>query len=147
MGNVTVSSNADEVMHKLRTQLKKAVRVIGGTAESHAKEYCPVDTGLLRNSIISVVAGESPQVVMYRNNPVSAGGQRNDTVIGTYSGQAPAETDPDVATVYVGTNVHYAPYQELGAPSINLPAQPYLRPAFENHKSEYEQILRLYLRI
>ena len=44
-------------------------------------------------------------------------------------------------TVVVGTNVKYAPYQELGAPNAHVPAHPYIRPAFENHLGEYEQVL------
>lgn len=44
-------------------------------------------------------------------------------------------------TVVVGTNVKYAPYQELGAPNAHVPAHPYLRPAFENHLPEYEHVL------
>ena len=45
-------------------------------------------------------------------------------------------------TVVVGTNVKYAPYQELGAPNAHVPAHPYLRPAFENHLSEYQHVLQ-----
>ena len=41
-------------------------------------------------------------------------------------------------TVAVGTNVHYAPYVELGTSKMR--AQPYLRPAVENHRAEYEAI-------
>lgn len=44
-------------------------------------------------------------------------------------------------TVVVGTNVKYAPYQELGAPNAHVPAHPYLRPAFENHLSEYKNVI------
>lgn len=45
-------------------------------------------------------------------------------------------------TVVVGTNVKYAPYQELGAPNAHVPAHPYLRPAFENHLSEYQNVVQ-----
>ena len=40
--------------------------------------------------------------------------------------------------VAVCTNVHYAPYVELGTRKMR--AQPYLRPAVENHHAEYEAI-------
>lgn len=40
--------------------------------------------------------------------------------------------------VYVGTNVEYAPYVELGTKTQK--AQPYLRPAIANHINEYKQI-------
>ena len=45
-------------------------------------------------------------------------------------------------TAVIGTNVEYAPYQELGAPNAHVPAHPFLRPAAENHTSEYREVLR-----
>jgi phage gpG-like protein len=45
-------------------------------------------------------------------------------------------------TVVIGTNVQYAPYQELGAPNAHVPPHPYLRPAIENHVDEYMDVLR-----
>lgn len=41
--------------------------------------------------------------------------------------------------VYIGTNVEYAPYVEMGT-SRNK-AQPYLKPAAENHTNEYKSIM------
>lgn len=41
--------------------------------------------------------------------------------------------------VYIGTNVEYAPYVELG--TRKQKAQPYLRPAAENHSAEYKSII------
>lgn len=46
-------------------------------------------------------------------------------------------TDGD--TEYIGTNVEYAPYVELG--TTRTRAQPYLRPAVQNHISEYGRII------
>ena len=42
-------------------------------------------------------------------------------------------------TMYVGTNVEYAPYVELG--TRRAKAQPYLRPAAENHGAEYKRVI------
>ena len=64
-------------------------------------------------------------------------------------GYAPVDTgrlrnsiSHDVSTeeqaVYIGTNVEYAPYQELG--TRFQPGTPFLRPAIENHLNEYKQI-------
>ena len=138
MGNVEVKSNADDFMRKLKAAVLKSAKMIGGTIESHAKELCPVDTGLLRNSITYALSGEPANIPGYTDN--------NGEGMGSYSGSAPRSTDDNQVTVYVGTNVYYAPYQELGAPSINLPAQPYLRPAFENHQDEIKQIIEMNLR-
>ena len=40
----------------------------------------------------------------------------------------------------VGTGVEYAPYVELG--TCKMSAQPYLRPAVENHQAEYANIIK-----
>ena len=47
--------------------------------------------------------------------------------------------DTDDDTMYLGTNVEYAPYVELG--TSRMDAQPYLRPAIENHMDEYKDIM------
>lgn len=133
MSSITVVSNRINVETNERTAMKKAARMIGGSIEGHAKEYCPVDTGLLRNSITFALSGEQANSPVYYDNAMET--------LGMYEGSAPKEDNG--VTVYVGTNVQYAPYQELGAPNINLNAKPYLRPAFENHTEEYQQIIRL----
>lgn len=46
----------------------------------------------------------------------------------------------DGDTAYIGSNVEYAPYQELG--TSKMKAQPYLKPAVQNHISDYETILQ-----
>ena len=40
---------------------------------------------------------------------------------------------------YIGTNVEYAPYVELGTSKTR--AQPYLKPAATEHTAEYKQLL------
>ena len=135
MGNVEVKSNASNVLRKVHEAMEKAAKMIGGTVESHAKEYCPVDTGLLRNSITYALDGMPANTAGYTDNSGNGAG--------SYEGTMPQSSGDDQVTVYVGTNVYYAPYQELGAPAINLPAQPYLRPAFENHTDEIKQIIKM----
>ena len=46
----------------------------------------------------------------------------------------------DAKTEVIGTNVKYAPFVELG--TKRQKAQPYLRPAAENHAAEYTNILQ-----
>lgn len=45
----------------------------------------------------------------------------------------------DKNTAYIGTNVEYAPYVEMG--TSRMKAQPYLKPAIEEHLAEYKAIL------
>lgn len=42
--------------------------------------------------------------------------------------------------VYIGTNVEYAPYVELG--TSRQKAQPFLRPAASEHGAQYRQVLK-----
>lgn len=143
--------NTDEVLNALDAQLKAGLEAIGITAEGHAKAKCPVDTGRLRNSITHAVGGGSAAISTYhaqygsnRNSKgkrISATSKNAGEVgFGSYSGTI---GDKDDKTVYIGTNVEYAQFVELG--TSHQKAQPYLKPAAENHKSEYERILKQYL--
>lgn len=46
----------------------------------------------------------------------------------------------DKNTVYIGTNVEYAAYVEMG--TSRQDAQPYLEPAIVNHLNEYKEIIK-----
>lgn len=46
---------------------------------------------------------------------------------------------PSEKSVYIGTNVEYAPYVELGTSRMVDP-QPFLRPAAADHESTYKKI-------
>ena len=54
------------------------------------------------------------------------------------------ETEDSTETVYIGTNVEYAPYVEMG--TVRTKAQPFLRPAVENHQNEYIRLAKEELR-
>lgn len=60
--------------------------------------------------------------------PVDTGNLRNSITHAT-----------DDTSAYIGTNVEYAPYVELG--TVRTRAQPYLRPAATEHSSTYRSIL------
>ncbi len=142
MNEVQLVSNITYVRKATERAMKKAARMIGGTVAGHAVEACPVDTGLLRNSITFALGGEPPEITSYQSNDTDKNGKQIERTEGQYTENAPKDDDNEV-TVYVGTNVQYAPYQELGAPSINLDPHPFLRPAMENYTEEIEQIIEL----
>ena len=50
------------------------------------------------------------------------------------------EVDTGGKAVYIGTNVEYAPYVELG--TSKQKAQPFLRPAATEHGNQYRQVLK-----
>lgn len=51
-------------------------------------------------------------------------------------------TDKD--SVYIGTNVEYAPYVELGTKRMD--PRPYLKPAATEHSDEYRSIVERYMK-
>ena len=109
MAQVVFTSNLGEALKATKEQLQVAGLIIGGMAETYAKERCPVDTGRLRNSITH-----------------------------TY--------DEDSKTVIIGSNVEYAPYVELGTYHPKRDPRPYLKPAIEEHKDEYKEVLETELK-
>lgn len=50
------------------------------------------------------------------------------------------QVESDERSVYIGTNVEYAPHVELG--TRHQQAQPFLRPAATEHGSTYRSILK-----
>lgn len=51
---------------------------------------------------------------------------------------------PEEEAVYIGTNVEYAPYVEYG--TRRTKAQPYLKPAVQDHAEEYKRIAESFLK-
>ena len=152
--NVTVNSNKDELLDTLRDAVPVILTDWGMTAERYAKDKCPVDTGRLKNSITWAISGRPANITEYRGNDThgrTATTIRNGTAgkpapkprDGTYSGTAPDDPE-DKLSVYIGTNVKYAPYVELGTSKMRKP-QPFIRPAIANHINEYKDILKNYL--
>lgn len=65
--DVRLDSHADEVLEEMLSKKTSALEEIGLLAESYAKQYCPVDTGRLRNSISHAVDEEDGSVVIGTN--------------------------------------------------------------------------------
>ena len=157
---VKITDNS-ELFKKAKSEaINRALESIGQTAERHAKEQCPVDTGLLRNSITHAVSGEKPAIRSYKaaygSNRYASGkraGQRISAVsknagsvgVGFYSGTAPKEPEGKEA-VYIGTNVVYAKKQELGdSYKHSSGSAHFLRDAATTHGDEYKRILEIEL--
>ena len=129
------NSNINKVKSEENAAVERVLEMIGIKIEKYAKGLCPVGTvestgkkgyrgGTLRNSITHQI---------------------------------------DYKTLSVGSNVEYAPYVELGTgPYFSVPpdweqfdtvkgsgnghgyvrSRPFLRPAIENHLSEYKNIIK-----
>lgn len=117
------TSYRSEVEQHIRQSVKRALEIVGGTAEGHAKE------NLTRNR--SVIT---------------------DTLRGSITHQPQSEDTMAVGTgVYYAPYVELGHHQQPGryVPAIKkrlvrsfVPAKPYLRPAVENHINEYREIIR-----
>lgn len=126
--DVKLTDNSAEVLQAAKEQIALALEAIGGQAEANAKEGCPVDTGRLRNSITFAT--------------ITAQGQANT------SGGAEAEPEDyeqhgsvEENTVVIGTNVEYAPDQELYGKKKH-----FLRNAMTNYTEDYKKIVEAALK-
>lgn len=128
-------SHIGHVIDAKNQALERAAEIIGGMAESYAKQYLTeqhaVDTGLLRNSITHGVNGGHTSISTYKAD-VGDGS-------GTYDGDLPTGGAKKGTVVIVGTNVEYAPHVELG--TVKMTARPYLHPAIEDHLDEYKEVI------
>lgn len=128
-------SNRGEHDRKFEKAAKQALRLVGGQAERYAKEMISdmgaVDTGFLRNSITFALAGESANVSMYASD--------NGEKVGEYEGKAPDDSENEYS-VYIGTNVYYAPYVEYGTRKMG--ARPFLSSSIQGHKSDFEELFK-----
>ena len=115
---IIYTSNKAEALAKIKEAIKNALEICGGTAEGHAKEKCPVQSGVLRNSIAHEPRGD-------------------DTVaIGTNIEYAPF--------VEFGHNQEpgrYVPVLGKRLVADHVAAKPYMVPALNEHEQEYVNIV------
>jgi len=117
--------NGKDVLERAKKLAQQGPFAIGLAVEGQAKLLCPValiNGGRLRGSIITK-SGTGKQTQMQ----LPASGQ--DEI------KKPNESNE----VYVGTAVHYGPYQEYG--TIKMNAQPFLRPALDYARGKAPQIV------
>ena len=122
MSSVEVSSNLYLVNKLSKDAMVKAAISVGMLTTGYAQDLCPVDTGLLRDSITHAYNDESDHEVVL--------------LVGT--------------NVYYAPYVELGHRQQPGrvVPKIGkrlvksyVNGKPFLRPAFENHRQEIEKII------
>lgn len=128
-------SNRSKHDRNFEKAVEKALRLVGGQAERFAKETISdmgaVDTGFLRNSITWALDGGTANSPVYYDDAMQK--------IGEYEGEAPSEGGGN-RSVYIGTNVYYAPYVEYG--TSKMEARPFLSSSIQGHKNEYEDLFK-----
>jgi len=117
MADVVFTSNRAELLAAVSGAKKRALEIMGGKAESYAKQLCPVDTGNLRNSITHQQLDEDTEIVA------------------TNVKYAP----------YVELGHHQEPGRYVPAIKKRLvrdwvPGKPFIRPAAEDHAEKYKGI-------
>lgn len=167
---VEITINTKQLTDDMAEGIRKGLEAAGIFIEGRAKAYAPVDTGLLRNSIAHALSGEQPSIGgglkggrhqrTYKSNPTNKHGEAVETVVGkdgkarlpngTYAHVVQRANSVADMRVYVGTNVEYAPYVEMGHVNARtgrrVPAQPYIQPAFNNNMTAARQIIEQYLK-
>ena len=132
---ITFTSHKKELEQQLDGALDRALQTVGMMGESQAKRNLTanksVDTGLLRNSITYARGGKPANISSYKADKGDGSG--------SYSGVM-GKDSKDQYSVYIGTNVEYAPYVELGT-SRSSP-KPYLHPAANTVGSKMESIIK-----
>lgn len=127
-----IDSKIPELKRATQEAITTALEAVGVQAVAHANQEITasgaVDTGRLRNSITSAVSGQSGSTHNYSDDK----GNRFSDAIGSTG-------DAKENTVYLGTNVEYSSYVELG--TYKMRARPFIRPAMEKNLSEYKDIL------
>lgn len=129
VSDVSFTDNTDKIKAEFKRKVEEWLEAVGEDAASTAAEIpnFPVDTGRLRNSITAATA-------TYQSKP------------NKYSGDPAQSTDyrtlqsPEENAVYIGTNVEYAPYHELGT-SRGIPAKHFLQYGMTAHQDRYKQLL------
>ncbi len=134
--NIEYRDNTNKILELFKSAKTRGLEAIGLAAEGNAKRWLTyqeaVDTGRLRNSITYALAGKEAHIKTYK---AKKGGKGRETY--HYDGVAEGEKG---SAVYIGTNVEYAPYVELG--TVNMDPRPFLRPAAEEHAEQYERLMR-----
>lgn len=125
---IRVNDNSDDVIKAVNEKVKLALSLMGDTIEGYAKEDCPVDTGLLRNSLTHGPGGGAPKITAYSaDNPRE--GQPS-------SGSYPSEINGESDCEYIGSNVEYAPDVEFIERYHKTGKAHFLRDAGQNHINE-----------
>lgn len=112
------TSNVDTVKRMTEAAKNAALEKMGGTAETHAKRYCPVDTGRLKGSITHQKQDE------------------NTMLVGTN-----VEYAPYVELGHDQEAGRYVPAIGKRLVASHVDGKPFIRPAIENHVAEYQKIV------
>ena len=121
-------------------QIEAAMESVGLAAERFAKGYATasVDTGRLRNSLSHATHWNA------ESKPYKWGDSTKGRGTKAGSSVTVPKATPEELCVYLGTNVEYAPYVEMG--TYKMKAQPFIEPAITNHIEDYKRRIKKHLK-
>lgn len=135
-------NKSDEVKKALDSQIKAALYQCGLDAQHYADLLCPRVTGRLHNSITFTIYGDQGGTYKYQDDGKDSKGNKSPEGKKQYEYEYGAVGEEK--SMYIGTNVEYAPYVEEG--SKGRVARHFIKNAIENHKDEYRGTIEKYLR-
>lgn len=133
---VVKNNNTKKVIQIERDTLRKTLFTWGELALGYTQELCPVDTSNLVNSIKYGVIEDNMEMQIGTNVEYAPYVELGTGIYATGEGGSGAKKIP----------WHYKDDKGKWHTTSGMKAQPYLRPAIENHIKEYEDILRDYLK-
>lgn len=134
---VIAESNIDETIDARDRALEMAFEMIGSMAETYAKALCPVGTPE-STGIKGYMGGTLRGSITFATEKTGSKAQPPAT-----AAQGAPQATPEKNAVYIGTNVEYAPYVEMG--TSKMKAKPFLGPAIKNNMGEYKSIMEMFL--
>lgn len=130
---VDVEDNSPKVKEAFEDAIKKSLEDCGIKAQGYASAAAPIDTGRLAASITYNWSGRGG----FLHNYQASVSKESFT-------QEVGGVDEFDHSVYIGTNVEYAPYVEVGA-NGRTPWH-YLKNSVANHVNEYKDIIQKVLK-
>ena len=140
IASITIENDhTEEVLQALKENEDAILFAWGEAAEGYAKELCPVDTGRLRNSITFATAKTH-----------DAGSSSYKGIEGKGGTADPSDWalrgSPEQHSVYIGTNVEYAPEIEEQDMYHRSGRAHFLRDAVSTHGDEYKNTMETALK-
>ena len=126
---VKITDNSAKFIKAMKEQVEIAMIECGIEAENYASRECPVDTGRLKNSI--TYATKTAQGEANTDTKKQAADPQEYAI----------QQQPEANTMYIGTNVKYAPQVELLDTTHKTGKAHFLRDAIANHRDQYKKII------
>lgn len=134
-----IIDNSSQIIEAFKKQVENGLAAIGLKAEAYAKGDSPVDTGRLRNSITYATA-KSHDAGASRYSGLDGKGGIAD------SSDWSLRATPEEYSVYIGTNVEYAPEMENYDMAHRTGQAHFLKNATSGHGDEYKTVMEAALK-